>query len=517
MKKIALFSLMCCLCGVYAVPAFAGSCEIRSLTASEDEEGDEYLYISKNHQDIQKAFACETEGNSKNCSDGTKVLVSGEQQYIGDRFATNGTDVYECRTTGSFTLSNDYWKSVGTSTLPKCKATKGYKEFSKMDAHNVIYCAEVVEIEGNRKYCVGKNKDDICIGRDDCENCDNNLNPVKKQCTSTLDGKMFDIGQSDTFDCNKYPGVDPNRQPYLTGKVCYRTCLEKTNGDVEILQSIKECIDNTYAHIDFSGSEKSRYKTAIPGFKKCEKKSESVKPGFCDKYKQWDKRYACCLAGKDTEWKGKDLSNDGTCVCKDGSKWEYNEKTKRGKCVANETPVPPAAEENCTYSFSATIECKGVTKPVNKTRVLTKDELAGAKTCEEFKELYGADLKKAKELFGDLCDDNAESETPVVTPEPASSGPSKPEINSAQSTLKGFFDYAKKNASVWRTSEGNFNGARLASDITAGVVLGTVGGVVSGVVIKKNQVKKGFEALHCTVGGQKVAEWGDEFSVGLRR
>ncbi len=43
--------------------------------------------------------------------------------------------------------------------------------------------------------------------------------------------------------------------------------------------------------------------------------------------------------------------------------------------------------------------------------------------------------------------------------------------------------------------------ARLASDLTAGVVLGTVGGVVSGVVIKKKQVEKGFDALHCTVGG----------------
>ncbi len=69
----------------------------------------------------------------------------------------------------------------------------------------------------------------------------------------------------------------------------------------------------------------------------------------------------------------------------------------------------------------------------------------------------------------------------------------------------------------WKTADGKFNTTRLASDLTAGVVLGTVGGVVSGVVIKKKQVEKGFDALHCTVGGQKVADWGDEFSVGLQR
>ena len=68
-----------------------------------------------------------------------------------------------------------------------------------------------------------------------------------------------------------------------------------------------------------------------------------------------------------------------------------------------------------------------------------------------------------------------------------------------------------------KDADGNFNTARLASDLTAGVVLGTVGGVVSGVVIKKKQVEKGFEALHCTVGGQKIADWGDTFEVGLQK
>ena len=91
------------------------------------------------------------------------------------------------------------------------------------------------------------------------------------------------------------------------------------------------------------------------------------------------------------------------------------------------------------------------------------------------------------------------------------------DIETAKSTLRRFFGEAKDNASVWKTADGSFNSARLASDLTAGVVLGTVGGLVSAKVIKKNQVKKGFEVLHCTIGGLVVADWGDEFNAGLRR
>ena len=91
------------------------------------------------------------------------------------------------------------------------------------------------------------------------------------------------------------------------------------------------------------------------------------------------------------------------------------------------------------------------------------------------------------------------------------------EIIAAHDNLKEFFNKVDSDKSVWKNADGSFNTIRLASDLTAGVVLGTVGGVVSGVLIKKSQVEKGFDALHCTVGGQKIADWGDEFTVGLRR
>ena len=69
---------------------------------------------------------------------------------------------------------------------------------------------------------------------------------------------------------------------------------------------------------------------------------------------------------------------------------------------------------------------------------------------------------------------------------------------------------------VWRDEDGNFNTARLASDSIAAVVLGTAGGIITSKLVKKNQIKKGFEDLNCSIGGQRVASYGDEFTVGLQ-
>lgn len=75
---------------------------------------------------------------------------------------------------------------------------------------------------------------------------------------------------------------------------------------------------------------------------------------------------------------------------------------------------------------------------------------------------------------------------------------------------------ANFDRSKWRDIDGNFNTARLASDSVAAVVLGTAGGLISSKVIKKKQVENGFEDIKCTIGNQEVADWGDEFQVGIQ-
>lgn len=119
------------------------------------------------------------------------------------------------------------------------------------------------------------------------------------------------------------------------------------------------------------------------------------------------------------------------------------------------------------------------------------------------------------EWTGEKCEESAES---IAAREEAARKQrvtkSSAAIESASKKLDEIM--AGLKISVWKTSEGNFNGARLASDSIAGVVLGTAGGLITSNVVKKNQVKTGFEDISCTVGGQRVADWGDEFTVGIR-
>lgn len=306
-------------------------------------------------------------------------------------------------------------------------------------------------------------------------------------------------------------------------------------------------------------------------------KPEPVKPSkpntskkTCDEmYKGYPERIACCKAGKSTRWDGS-ISN-GTCSCVDKSKtWNgkncvalgnktceelypdnkeavaccklekegtasWNNELKQCECVGEnkewdkkelkckdvDSKPETVSGKDCVYTLNMDINCKNGQMFKKGYQVkLTEDEAQKFGGCEQAKEKITSietlleTTKKEITQYGDLiklvCGDGSIAIVPV-TPD------NNKEIEAAKSTLRAFFKSAETNTSVWKDAEGNFNTARLASDLTAGVVLGTVGGVVSGVVIKKKQVEKGFEALHCTVGGQTVADWGDTFNVGLQR
>ena len=96
----------------------------------------------------------------------------------------------------------------------------------------------------------------------------------------------------------------------------------------------------------------------------------------------------------------------------------------------------------------------------------------------------------------------------------ANQGTSRTNILNAISKLDKLSSGFK--TSVWKDEEGKFNTSRLISDSVAGVVLGTAGGLITSSVVKKHQVENGFEDIQCTVGGQVVAGWGDQFQVGIQ-
>jgi hypothetical protein len=176
------------------------------------------------------------------------------------------------------------------------------------------------------------------------------------------------------------------------------------------------------------------------------------------------------------------------------------------------------ADEFCKYTFDADIECAdGTTLTYNKELSIPKNLFEGGKCKDEsyptFEKWFNAQFENVKKYVLEKCP-NAKTKTSVSTIS-GGSGVNNAQLQSAKDSIDSFFASTESHRSGLKTADGKFNTVRLASDLTAGVVLGTVGGVVSGVVIKKKQVEKGFEALHCAVGGHTVADWGDTFEVGL--
>ena len=492
-------------------------------------------------------YECDS-GDSNNCSDGTYVeLPSGH--VFQNRTITEKV-IYKCSTS----VLNDKWERVSsTKGLTKCTKKRAhnwdrqilvprmveadeylyptkqdYDAFLYRNFPDVYECDDTVCANGTiitlpaghvfkrntinkqRRYkCVLSLGDDQWIDiTDDCgDDCDDKPKQqqkqhTKKQCTFS-DHSKLDLGAQVVVDCSTAPNKDPFIQDARTGKKCYKSCHEKA-GKLVGFYSVKECENNSFSLISYTEAEKSVYSPKIPGYRRCVKNSKPVDPvkqKTCKEQRSTAEGKACCDAEERNEakWDGK------KCDCLDKNA-EF--KIENGKGICIEKFVEP--EPNCTYSFKGTIECNGKEYSVDKKIDLTPED------CERFNEITNDYIKSVKQYADELCKGKSSDgyEEPIVNP-----GTSKvtPDYSGAEATLKKFFIDAEGDRSVWRNAEGKFNTTRLASDITAGVVFGTVCGVVTGVIIKKNQVKKGFEALHCTVGGQKVADWGDEFSVGLQR
>ncbi len=170
-----------------------------------------------------------------------------------------------------------------------------------------------------------------------------------------------------------------------------------------------------------------------------------------------------------------------------------------GYCQESKTTQTPQSENKNAVSGGKTEKKMGVTKTCTdsnmdancKCIVPGTVEWGGVCVCTDFN----------KEIKGGKCEYTAAYRLTL-----------KADIDSKYSKIKSLT--AGFEANKWRDAEGNFNTARLASDSIAGVVLGTVGGVVTASLVKKSQVKKGFEDIQCHIGGQSVANFGDVFVVG---
>ena len=244
---------------------------------------------------------------------------------------------------------------------------------------------------------------------------------------------------------------------------------------------------------------------------------------------------ACCDTGKEADWTG------GQCVCKDKSK-EFRIVNGRGKCVAKDVPGQKTCREQHATEGTRRMACCDVedagTGYWENGDCYCNDKKAEFKVNNFIGQCIAPSVQPTKDCPSDahpssdnktcVCNDDKNMEYDgskcICKDRNKEVKDGKCEyseayiailisgLDSKYDTLSTTIGGFEKN--VWRDADGNFNTARLASDSIAGVVLGTVGGIVTANLVKKAQVKQGFEDIGCYIGGQSVADYGDEFNVG---
>ncbi len=223
---------------------------------------------------------------------------------------------------------------------------------------------------------------------------------------------------------------------------------------------------------------------------RCVKNSGPVQPKTCKQRNanNGPVALACCDVEDVADFVG------GKCDCRGQNDFQIT-SDGRGQCV----PKTESNPKNCpddAHPSGTTCECTNSDMWYNEGRNYCE--------CPDGTNKKGDVCKCTKDhqvLKGGEC---------VWSDEYLSS--LKAEIESKYSGVKSVTSTFE--VSKWKDAEGNFNTARLASDSIAGVVLGTVGGVVTAHLVKKAQVKQGFEDIQCHIGGQSVAGYGDGFVVG---
>lgn len=217
---------------------------------------------------------------------------------------------------------------------------------------------------------------------------------------------------------------------------------------------------------------------------------------------------ACCnlkSSEANPDWSAK------TCKCVDSTKEFKVLDGEIGACVAKTDS--PAATTPCNCTAAVTVvntvtsnTCAAasslVQSSVTNVNMLCPNGQPSASCNSDTLNAYVTTINMA------ITDCNAQPATPA-----------KPVIDEKRlaAAVEAIDKYRSGlDVSVWKDEEGNFNTARLVSDSIAGVVLGTAGGLITSSVVKKNQVKSGFEDIMCTIGGQPVGSYGDEIQVGIQ-
>ena len=469
MKKIFML-VLCCL---MAMPAFGANCpatSVLSLKGIQNGRDNEFVYT--NESVYNQVRECNKNGQKSDCA-----ISSGE--------------VYEC---------------VNNSGCEKGSYLFGEKGW--LLAHR-WFGGGPESVDGKILVC---NSPAVWLANEPSASCPDDMKGTAwtkinfKNSPNALKNKeCYRNGQSALFCCkNKEnvggvkPPVDKGKQNSCTNTEEKRSCLGKSD-EAQWKEADCECVCldpgkhwTGYACMIGQQADKKSCDGTKHGMSKTEKCPQSIVGGnMCQR---------TCNDGKWSNWK---------IISCDTTKG-YEEKPKNNKCVEksgggndDDGGVVPSVEDP-VESFT----CPGLTPSDWRTKYAKCDNVIDAYTeleeyCadEPIKVVYNKKWTELKKLAS-ACDDKMSR----ITRSTAT-------ITTAAQNLDALIG---NKVSAWKNAEGEFNTARLASDSIAGVVLGTAGGLITSHLVKKGQVKQGFEDISCTVGGQRVADWGDEFTVGIR-
>ena len=457
MKKFLTIALLCCLVGM-PVWAATYNCQVQDIGTWSFKSSNEYLFVNVadyNHSN-GKALVCGHMGTN-GCDNGTMVFVTGS--HYQDGYLRTDAWFYECSSSGG-----NSWDAVGTSALPQCSSLDGMEVLTTI-ADKYVYVPSAVQkryaLSGyyiSDKFCWSEKQKSVApapvVVNPECPagSSDNILN--QKDCKSGERFECTKTGESNQCVCGK--------------------CIAGGGRD--------------------DGDDNSNGGGGSGVVGKCH-------PSVC---KSEVCRECCKRPASETIWD----RTAQVCQCVNGGK--FQKENGAWICKVDAGAVVPEQGYVCDPVLLANL-AKWRTHCVNKSDVLRQileleEYCKGKPSKEVFLRLYDETFNSVKQ-----CTETAET---VVDDTAQKLKRSRAKITSAYNDLVGIAKGFK--VSVWKNKEGNFNTARLASDSIAAVVLGTTGALVTSSIVKKNQVEGGFEDIKCTIGGQTVADWGDEFRVGIQ-
>ena len=488
MRKIVLMFLFVGLCitqnQVFGAPYCPGS--TISFQWLQDADDDEFMYTNMETFNEAKQYESENGGqltkghvyecdNEQGCAHYKYFLTTPDSVFEGEE--TGDMQLYECIVGGS-----DEWSK---QTLVPCTAlpasyTDHTKDIINLNGRDFIY----IHDDSKVNFCY------LTSAMLDCFN-------AKKS-----DPKVY--WQNNECKCQESDGEKYawNQQQKKCDPISATPVQEECpTGSSDQITKQADCRSNeTFVCVENTGAE-CRCGKCVKNQETIDNENAAARSKKCtDSGGKWSNGECKCDAKKNLR-----LSN-GECVCTDS-----NYERDGDKCVltdaAQDKKDCEAAANTGAYWQDGECKCKN---PQHDWR---------NKTCQLKYDIVECNKITGAHWVNNECkciNNNQEINADRKKCEMSVAFTATQTVNSAYSQLVSIHNKFRDNVSVWKDSEGKFNTARLTSDSIAGVVLGTTGALVTSHVVKKNQVENGFEDIKCTIGGQNVAEWGDQFRVGIQ-